>query len=181
MSVIDAMTEGGTIYRFHGGNRWIRVAYHPKRSNSEGIIKGMLTAPLMVGESRTLPSRDPSSWVESPTPVVGKHLYVAGMKDFWVSRKVIKVVEQSSLNDPYLRLRDYYRETNMHVGNVPAPEHFLEDKCPCPQSPCGLIAFNDINEDCPYHSETAGKRVKQAHLPEDCKSEVEHGSSLPLA
>lgn len=44
----------------------------------------------------------------------------------------------------------------------------LEDECPCPQEPCGLISFSKVVEDCPQHSIGRFKTMRQIHKPELC-------------
>lgn len=44
--------------------------------------------------------------------------------------------------------------------------HTLEDACPCPQEPCGLVA--DPDPKCGQHWWEHAKTIRQAHRPEDC-------------
>jgi len=44
--------------------------------------------------------------------------------------------------------------------------HDIEDACPCPQEPCGLVSAPA--PDCPQHSLTAGKSIRQSHPAEIC-------------
>lgn len=50
--------------------------------------------------------------------------------------------------------------------------HPLEDECPCPQEPCGLILETKV-ENCPQHSWKAGKTIRQAHKASDCPAREE--------
>lgn len=44
----------------------------------------------------------------------------------------------------------------------------IEDECPCPVEPCGLIDHDKIDPDCPQHSLMAGKTTRASHRAEDC-------------
>lgn len=46
--------------------------------------------------------------------------------------------------------------------------HPIEDECPCPQEPCGLIDYMKIDPKCPQHAITAGKTIRQTHWAEEC-------------
>ena len=54
-----------------------------------------------------------------------------------------------------------------HIGRS-WTEHPLEDACPCPQEPCGLIAVTRIDPACGQHALAAGKTIRQSHTPERC-------------
>lgn len=54
-----------------------------------------------------------------------------------------------------------------HIGRSFADTH-LEDACPCPQEPCGLIARDQVRPDCPEHAVWAGKSIRQGHRPDAC-------------
>ena len=45
--------------------------------------------------------------------------------------------------------------------------HDLEDDCPCPKAPCGLV-ISDRVEECPQHSWWAAKTIRQMHDASDC-------------
>lgn len=57
--------------------------------------------------------------------------------------------------------------SEFHVGRL-FTGHGIEDACPCPQEPCGLVPTNSIKEDCPEHGWTAAKTIRQGHIAEDC-------------
>lgn len=46
----------------------------------------------------------------------------------------------------------------------------LEDGCPCPKAPCGLVLANGlgVDPDCPEHSLAAGKTIRQTHRADAC-------------
>jgi hypothetical protein len=59
--------------------------------------------------------------------------------------------------------------TEMHIGRSwPGLEPHLENECPCPQEPCGLIAESKIDPDCPQHSWAATKTIRNSHDAGDC-------------
>lgn len=46
----------------------------------------------------------------------------------------------------------------------------LEDDCPCPKAPCGLVLSDGIGSEveCPQHSLAAAKTIRQMHHADDC-------------
>jgi len=46
--------------------------------------------------------------------------------------------------------------------------HHLEDACPCPKEPCGLVNLGHADPDCPQHPIWRGKTIRQSHLAVDC-------------
>lgn len=58
---------------------------------------------------------------------------------------------------------------DLHVGRSWSG-HPLEDECPCPQEPCGLVAFSKVDPECVQHggSPLMAKTIRQSHSPEDC-------------
>lgn len=54
-----------------------------------------------------------------------------------------------------------------HIGRSFVGHH-LEDECPCPQEPCGLVDAAKADPNCPQHPVSAGKTIRQSHLPESC-------------
>lgn len=54
-----------------------------------------------------------------------------------------------------------------HVGRS-FTDTRLEDSCPCPKAPCGLVISDQIVPDCPEHPWQRGKTMRQGHVPEDC-------------
>lgn len=45
---------------------------------------------------------------------------------------------------------------------------FLEDACPCPKEPCGLVCPADADPDCLEHPFTRMKSMRQGHSEENC-------------
>ncbi|AXH70487.1 hypothetical protein HOT75_gp100 [Gordonia phage Daredevil] len=60
----------------------------------------------------------------------------------------------------------------MHVGRS-FYGHPLEDECPCPQAPCGLVDTALVHPDCDQHPFDRAKTLRQAHPAESC--ELLHG------
>lgn len=54
-----------------------------------------------------------------------------------------------------------------HIGRS-FTGHSLEDTCPCPQEPCGLIATVRVDPACPQHPLQAGKTIRQSHDAARC-------------
>lgn len=44
----------------------------------------------------------------------------------------------------------------------------IEDECPCPVEPCGHVAHDKIDPDCPQHALDAMKTMRSRHSPEEC-------------
>lgn len=44
----------------------------------------------------------------------------------------------------------------------------LEDACPCPKAPCGLVDSDNVSPECDQHPMSAAKTIRQSHTPEDC-------------
>lgn len=44
--------------------------------------------------------------------------------------------------------------------------HVIEDKCPCPQQPCGLVKLSEADPECPEHR--MDKTLRQGHAEKDC-------------
>lgn len=57
---------------------------------------------------------------------------------------------------------------DMHIGRSFGDDHHLEDECPCPQEPCGLIAVAKIEPGCPQHDFTMAMTIRQSHSAADC-------------
>ena len=51
----------------------------------------------------------------------------------------------------------------------------LEDDCPCPKAPCGLVIMDGLggDPDCPQHGLAASKTLRQIHRAEDCPARGE--------
>lgn len=54
-----------------------------------------------------------------------------------------------------------------HIGRAFAG-HAIEDACPCPQTPCGLVTVDTADKDCPQHAFGAAKTMRQGHPARNC-------------
>lgn len=59
--------------------------------------------------------------------------------------------------------------------------HPLEDGCPCPKEPCGLVARSRAVSECREHPVVRGKSIRQGHSPGDCPGEMPAGERLVQA
>jgi hypothetical protein len=41
--------------------------------------------------------------------------------------------------------------------------HVIEDTCPCPKAPCGLVIQDAVTEACGEHHWSAAKTTRQSH------------------
>lgn len=44
----------------------------------------------------------------------------------------------------------------------------VEDACPCPQEPCGLVAYVRIDPNCTEHPVQFGKTIRTSHMASLC-------------
>jgi hypothetical protein len=44
----------------------------------------------------------------------------------------------------------------------------LEDECPCPKAPCGLVLEDQTAPGCPQHAPERCKTMRQRHSEEEC-------------
>jgi hypothetical protein len=65
-----------------------------------------------------------------------------------------------------------------HIGRS-FDRHPLEDTCPCPQEPCGLIDVARIDPTCPQHALHHGQTIRQAHTAERCPVTAPTPPKLP--
>lgn len=49
--------------------------------------------------------------------------------------------------------------------------HTIEDECPCPQEPCGLVDLTKADPSCMHHPIGRGKTMRQGHSAECCPGE----------
>lgn len=57
---------------------------------------------------------------------------------------------------------------NFHMGRSWSG-HWIEDECPCPQEPCGLVSYDKVVESCPQHYYGRAKTMRSIHLSGDCE------------
>lgn len=60
-------------------------------------------------------------------------------------------------------------QNHFHVGRA-WTGHQMEDECPCPQEPCGLVSLGKVVEDCPQHAFGRFKTMRQGHKDIACPS-----------
>lgn len=51
---------------------------------------------------------------------------------------------------------------SMHIGRT-FDDTRLEDDCPCPKEPCGLVRADRLNADCMQHPMLRQKTIRQSH------------------
>ena len=66
-----------------------------------------------------------------------------------------------------------------HIGRSWTGHH-IEDACPCPKAPCGLVDAMTIDPDCNQHSMTAAKSIRQMHRADDCPAQPEESTEEPV-
>jgi hypothetical protein len=49
----------------------------------------------------------------------------------------------------------------------------LEDACPCPKQPCGLVRQGDAHPDCREHPIGRAKSMRQGHPADKCPTTTE--------
>ena len=86
-----ATTESGTTYTFDGWSVLIESNRHGTYRIRPWVMR-VSTEPADGPNKIGMPWTDPDHWEDSPVPVVGQHLYVAG-KDEWRISTLIETVE----------------------------------------------------------------------------------------
>lgn len=66
----------------------------------------------------------------------------------------------------------------MHYGRA-SNGHDIEDDCPCPQEPCGLVDMAKADPDCDQHSDRARKTMRQGHVASACPARAGETPELP--
>ncbi|MEV7975375.1 hypothetical protein [Streptomyces sp. NPDC086519] len=54
-----------------------------------------------------------------------------------------------------------------HIGRS-WTSHEIEDNCPCPKAPCGLVLQDQVTEACREHHWSAAKTTRQSHPADRC-------------
>lgn len=57
---------------------------------------------------------------------------------------------------------------NKHIGRSWGGPGPLEESCPCPKAPCGLVNMEDTHPDCLQHPWGRCKTMRTGHNAEDC-------------
>ncbi|WP_228973421.1 hypothetical protein [Streptomyces sp. DH12] len=60
-----------------------------------------------------------------------------------------------------------------HIGRSWAGTD-LEDCCPCPKQLCGLVARDNVVDECEQHPPTRAKTIRQSHTADDCPGRRVH-------
>lgn len=55
----------------------------------------------------------------------------------------------------------------------------LEDACPCPQEPCGLVVLGRAHPACAEHN--GRKTIRQSHRAQDCPGSEQTRAALTAA
>ena len=55
----------------------------------------------------------------------------------------------------------------LHIGRS-WTGHQIEDACPCPKAPCGLVVFDTVDPECTEHPMERHKSMRQSHPGEHC-------------
>lgn len=56
---------------------------------------------------------------------------------------------------------------DLHMGRSWSG-HPLEDECPCPQEPCGLVSLRGADPECTEHYYTRSKTMRRGHPANRC-------------
>lgn len=66
-----------------------------------------------------------------------------------------------------LHIGRHWSSTYQHAAsNAMDQRPTIEDGCPCPKEPCGMIDSDKVDPDCQQHS--GMKTIRSSHYPEDC-------------
>lgn len=86
--IIDAVSESGRVYRID-----LDDSFWTRSTNGGGWESTGRIWQLKTGTVLAWPHNAPDAWEDAVIPEIGKHLYIAA-KDWWyVSRKIVKIVE----------------------------------------------------------------------------------------
>lgn len=58
--------------------------------------------------------------------------------------------------------------TGWHFGRSFGGAGHLEESCPCPKAPCGLVVMNEWDPACEQHPPERVKTIRSSHSPEEC-------------
>lgn len=68
-------------------------------------------------------------------------------------------------------------ETTSHIGRSFGSMRHLEDGCPCPKEPCGLVDRAKVVAECQQHPVGRMKTIRQSHEAKDCPGNREGDDS----
>lgn len=65
--------------------------------------------------------------------------------------------------------REHDSWRSIHIGRSFPGIYHVEENCPCPQLPCGLVEINHAVEiDCPEHNPVHAKTFRSNHRADQC-------------
>jgi hypothetical protein len=73
--------------------------------------------------------------------------------------------------DTHTHFMDSSPIPHSHIGRS-FRGHPIENECPCPQEPCGLVDTRRIDPDCPQHALKACKTIRASHPADKCPGEA---------
>lgn len=84
---------------------------------------------------------------------------------------------ETSARTPVLVTDAALDELSRRLNSQPAPVwhwgrafhgHQIEDECPCPQQPCGLVEVTSADPDCAQHGARFARTSRQGHRATEC-------------
>lgn len=69
---------------------------------------------------------------------------------------------------------------SLHIGRA-YEGTAIEDRCPCPKSPCGLVDSQDTHPECREHPFSNAKTMRQGHPAGHCPEQPSAAFSAPAA
>lgn len=71
--------------------------------------------------------------------------------------------------EPTPGTREWWEVRDTHISRSwPDMGTPLEDACPCPQEPCGHVAWSRIDPECDQHGLSAARTMRSMHAAADC-------------
>ena len=67
----------------------------------------------------------------------------------------------------------YWNHSHISRG-WPGQTH-IEDACPCPQEPCGMVAYSRISPECDQHPPSRSKTIRDSHPAAICPALMKPG------
>ncbi|WP_052479933.1 hypothetical protein [Streptomyces sp. NBRC 110035] len=70
--------------------------------------------------------------------------------------------------------------TTTHIGrSFLGMRPDIEDSCPCPKAPCGLVIADEASPECGQHHWSAAKTMRQSHPADECPAEARPTPAAP--
>lgn len=66
---------------------------------------------------------------------------------------------------------------NSHISRGWPGNLFIEDMCPCPQEPCGLVAMARVDPECEQHAVGRSKTIRNSHPAGKCPALTKRASA----